>query len=84
MGNARWINDIKELFGIAKDQTAIRLLFTNFQRDYVIGNKPCECHSLNSFTPFVCELEDTTNRFKKTGKNASIVIEILINNAFAE
>jgi hypothetical protein len=40
--DADQVNAIKELFGIQKDQTAIRIALYNFHRDYVVGNKTFE------------------------------------------
>lgn len=40
--NAGQVNEIKERFGIAKDQTAIRIALHNFHRDYVVANKTFE------------------------------------------
>jgi hypothetical protein len=40
--DAKRINEIRELVGVEKDQTAIRIALYNFHRDYVIGNKPFE------------------------------------------
>jgi hypothetical protein len=40
--DADQIQHLKELFGIQKDQTAIRIALYNFHRDYVVGNKTFE------------------------------------------
>jgi hypothetical protein len=40
--DAKRINEIRELVGVEKDQTAIRIALYNFHRDYVVGNKTFE------------------------------------------
>lgn len=40
--DADQVNAIKEMVGVSKDQTAIRIALCNFYRYYVVGNKTFE------------------------------------------
>ncbi len=62
--DARQINEIKELVGVAKDQTAIRIALYNFHRDYVVGN--------NTFEPLKNEVKERLKR-EKDEKGRSVV-----------